>query len=166
MPTLAQIYAEFPDRKVNIEIKKGGRPDIEERVAAAIAAADATARTLVVSQSRQTMQRFRQASKNQVATASSKAELIVYWLLSLVHLTRLLDPPFQALQPPDKLKGIPIVTPGFVRAAHRAGLHVHVWTVNEPATMHELLDLGVDGLMTDRPDLLREVLIDRGAWTS
>ena len=55
-----------------------------------------------------------------------------------------------------------IVTPGFVRAAHRAGLPVHVWTVNDPAAMRELLELGVDGVMTDRPRVLREVLAERG----
>jgi glycerophosphoryl diester phosphodiesterase len=60
---------------------------------------------------------------------------------------------------------IPIVTAGFVRAAHRAGLPVHVWTVNAESTMHDLLDLGVDGIMTDRPRLLRDVFAARG-WPS
>ncbi|MGA8039847.1 MAG: glycerophosphodiester phosphodiesterase family protein, partial [Acidimicrobiia bacterium] len=48
--------------------------------------------------------------------------------------------------------------------AHRHGVLVHVWTINDPAEMHQLLDLGVDGLVTDRPDLLKSVLIDRGEW--
>jgi glycerophosphoryl diester phosphodiesterase len=57
---------------------------------------------------------------------------------------------------------IPIVTPGFVRAAHRARLPVHVWTVDDEPTMQRLLDLGVDGIMTNRPRLLRDVLAGRG----
>jgi glycerophosphoryl diester phosphodiesterase len=57
---------------------------------------------------------------------------------------------------------IPIVTARFVRAARRAGLPVHVWTVNDESLMHNLLDLGVDGIMTDRPSLLRDVLAARG----
>ena len=47
---------------------------------------------------------------------------------------------------------------------NRQGLQTHVWTVNEPAEMNRLLDLGVDGLMTDRPRLLKAVLIERGQW--
>ena len=52
----------------------------------------------------------------------------------------------------------------FVRAAHARGLQVHVWTVNEPERMAALLDLGVDGIMTDHIETLRTVLSERGAW--
>jgi glycerophosphoryl diester phosphodiesterase len=158
VPTLDQIYAEFTDRPVNIEIKKGDRPGIEERVATAIETAGAQSRTLVVSQSRSTIQRFREVSEHRVATASSKLELLGYWLLSLLHLTWLIDPPFQALQPPENYKGIPIVTRNFVRAAHRQGLRVDVWTIDDEADMRRLLGYGVDGIMTDRPDVLARVL--------
>ena len=158
VPTLSQIYEEFPDRPVNIEIKRGDRPGIEERVAATIEAAGAQSRSLVVSQSRTTIQRFREVSNHQVATASSKLELLGYWLLSLVHLTWLIDPPFQALQPPENYKGIPIVTRNFVRAAHRQNLRVDVWTIDDEADMRRLLSYGVDGIITDRPDVLARVL--------
>ena len=57
-----------------------------------------------------------------------------------------------------------MVTPGFVRRAHALGLLVHVWTINDPAEMHRLLELGVDGIVTDRADLLKQVLLDRGEW--
>ena len=71
-----------------------------------------------------------------------------------------------AAQVPRSQSGIPIVTRRFVDAAHRAGLDVHVWTVNDANEMRELLELGVDGLITDRPGLLREVLIERDEWES
>lgn len=73
---------------------------------------------------------------------------------------------FGVVQIPAEWKGIQLVTPRFLRAAHAAGVKVQVWTVNDEAEMTRLLDLGVDGLMTDRPSLLREVLKARGQWPS
>src|SRR5207247_1866005 len=67
------------------------------------------------------------------------------------------------VQVPLRIGPLPIVTARFVQAADRAGLPVHVWTVDDESTMHDLLDLGVDGIMTDRPRLLRDVLAARGS---
>ncbi|MEU6105308.1 glycerophosphodiester phosphodiesterase [Streptomyces flaveolus] len=69
-----------------------------------------------------------------------------------------------AAQVPEAQSGIPVVDHRFVRTAHARGLRVHVWTVNDPARMHRLLDLGVDGIMTDHIDTLRKVMEDRGVW--
>lgn len=69
-----------------------------------------------------------------------------------------------AAQVPESQSGVRVVDARFVRAAHARGLQVHVWTVNEPERMHRLLDLGVDGIMTDHIDTLRKVMEERGAW--
>ncbi|MFJ5842144.1 glycerophosphodiester phosphodiesterase [Streptomyces shenzhenensis] len=69
-----------------------------------------------------------------------------------------------AAQVPESQSGVPVVDHRFVRAAHAHGLQVHVWTINEPDRMHRLLDLGVDGIMTDHIGALREVMQDRGVW--
>ncbi|MGY5050121.1 glycerophosphodiester phosphodiesterase [Streptomyces sp. 900105755] len=69
-----------------------------------------------------------------------------------------------AAQVPESQSGVPVVDRRFVRAAHARGLHVHVWTINERERMHRLLDLGVDGIMTDHIDTLREVMQKRGVW--
>ncbi|MFD7711659.1 glycerophosphodiester phosphodiesterase [Streptomyces sp. NPDC059786] len=69
-----------------------------------------------------------------------------------------------AAQVPESQSGLPVVDRRFVRTAHALGLQVHVWTVNEPGRMHRLLDLGVDGIMTDHIDTLRKVLEERGTW--
>jgi glycerophosphoryl diester phosphodiesterase len=69
-----------------------------------------------------------------------------------------------AAQVPQAQSGVQVVDHRFLRTAHALGLQVHVWTVNEPESMHRLLDLGVDGIMTDHIDTLRKVMVDRGVW--
>jgi glycerophosphoryl diester phosphodiesterase len=161
IPTLEDLYEAFPDAPFNLEIK-GHRSGIEETVFGQIEAAGATERTLVVSDNRDTISRFRRVSQGKVATASSTVELLCYWILHLLHLGGLYDPPFQALQPPEKYKGIvPVVTRRFVRKAHDRGLRVDVWTIDDEPAMRRLLSFGVDGIMTDRPDVLAGVLDGR-----
>jgi glycerophosphoryl diester phosphodiesterase len=67
---------------------------------------------------------------------------------------------------PARQPGLPVVDRRFVARAHRLGLQVHVWTIDDPAEMTGLLDLGVDGIMTDRPAVLRDVYRARGVWPS
>mgnify|MGYP000884499468 FL=1 len=69
-----------------------------------------------------------------------------------------------AAQVPVRVGKLTVVTPRFIAAAHTRGIHVHVWTIDEPDEMHRLLDLGVDGIMTDRPTVLKQVLVERGSW--
>ena len=80
---------------------------------------------------------------------SEPTDLLTYESDALAHAVR----GASALQVPERVGPLRIVTRSFVERAHRAGLEVHVWTVNEPADMTRLLDLGVDGLVTDRADL-------------
>ncbi len=72
------------------------------------------------------------------------------------------DDAYQVIDMPDNYEGTPVVTREVVAAAHQRGIPVNVWTVDEPAEMEALFEIGVDGIMTDRPDLLRQV-IDRPA---
>jgi glycerophosphoryl diester phosphodiesterase len=67
-------------------------------------------------------------------------------------------------QLPHRFGGVTVVDADVVAAAHAAGREVHVWTVDDPDAMARLLDLGADGVLTDRPDLLRDLLAARGAW--
>ena len=71
---------------------------------------------------------------------------------------------YHCLQVPQRSGPVKIVTPAFIEKAHSRGLQVHVWTVDDPNEMIELLELGVDGLMTDEPSILKNVLLERGEW--
>ena len=88
----------------------------------------------------------------------------VFRLAGAARLRRPFATPAVAAQVPVAFSRVKIVTPAFLDAAHRAGVEVHVWTIDDEAEMRRLLDLGVDGLMSDRPDRLRQVLTERGAW--
>ena len=157
IPTLQAVYREFPDRPINIELKAEG-PGSEAAVWRTIEAVGGEPRTLVVTDRAGAINRFRTASAGMVATGASMREIAIFRLLSVFRLSRLYRASFQALQPPETYKGIRIVTRGLVRAAHRSGLRVDVWTIDDAADMKRLLELGVDGIMTDRPDILARVL--------
>lgn len=75
-------------------------------------------------------------------------------------------PDVSCYQIPVRARGVELATASFVAMAHRAQQQVHIWTIDDPAEMHRLLDLGVDGIMTDRPEVLRDVLVERGEWVA
>ncbi|MFI7483295.1 glycerophosphodiester phosphodiesterase [Kocuria sp. M1R5S2] len=157
VPTLAEVYAAFPDRRVAIELK-GNRPGAEEIVWRAVEAAGAQGRTLVATNRTVSIRRFRQVSGGTVPTAASVPEFALFRLLALLGGHAGHELPFQGLQPPDALLRLRVLTPRLVRRAHEAGLRVDVWTIDDEADMRRLRSWGVDGIMTDRPDLLSAVL--------
>ncbi len=160
VPTLGEVLEEFPGVAVNIDIKAGS-PGIEETVFGILLDANALGRALVVSTTHATVKRFRKVSGGPVSTGASRWEIGVFYLLSRLRLERLVRPAYDALQVPVLHRGILVVTPHFVCAAHARGVRVDAWTINEAEEMRRLLDLGVDVIMTDRPGPLAEVLRNR-----
>lgn len=159
-PTLAEVFREFPEAVVNFEIKERGA-GIEEAVLREIQNADAEKRTLVTAEKYDVIRRFREVSAGTVPTAASRLEIGVFYLLSRLRLEHLLRPAYDALQVPVSHRGIELVTRRFLDAAHARGVRVDVWTVDDPAEMRRLLDLGADGIMSNRPDLLARMLEER-----
>jgi glycerophosphoryl diester phosphodiesterase len=157
VPTLGEVLEEFPVVAVNIEIK-AGTPGIEETVLGVLRQANALGRALVVSTPHNIVKRFRKVSGGHVSTGASRWEIGVFYISSRVRLERLVRPAYDALQVPLRHRGIPVVTPRFIRAAHARGVRVDAWTINQADEMRRLLDLGVDVIMTDRPGTLAEVL--------
>jgi glycerophosphoryl diester phosphodiesterase len=160
IPTLAEVYEEFPDAYVNADIKEA-QPEAEEAVLSVIKDAAAEGRTLVASTDHAVLRRFRKVSGGRISTGASRREIAAFYVLSRLHLEALVSPAYEALQVPVEHRGIKLVTPRFVRAAHSRGVRVDVWTINDVAEMNQLLDLGVDVIMTDRPEVLESLLRER-----
>ena len=160
VPTLAEVMQALPDTRLNLEIKQK-KPSLVEALVTFIEDQGAHDRILVGSFHDRILQEFRRRTVGRVATSAASREARLFWLASRLGLTRFLRPPYDALQVPPSQGPFPVVDRRFVQAAHRFGIQVHVWTVDESEEMRRLLDLGVDGLMSDRPDLLLDVLASR-----
>ncbi len=162
IPTLAHLLEAFPEARFNVDLK--ARRAVPALVAL-IEEHDAWDRVLVGSFSSRSLDAFRRMSRGRVATSAHPLEVAAYLLSPSARLARLLTrgrP--DALQIPHRRGRLVVATRGLVRRAHAAGLHVHVWTIDDPAEMRTLLQRGVDGLMTDRTDILRDVLREGGQW--
>jgi glycerophosphoryl diester phosphodiesterase len=165
IPRLDELLASWPEVRWNIDAKHDSAvgPLLET-----IYRADAAERVCVTSFSDRRVARLRRALPSTCATIGPAhvaglrlASLLPDHLLPVAR--RALDG-FGAVQVPMRQGRIPIVDQRFVDAVHKVDLPVHVWTIDDEKMMSELLDLGVDGIMTDRPTVLKEVLIGRGAW--
>lgn len=161
VPRLDDVLGSWPQVRFNIDVKADGgiAPTIHsmERTGAAD-------RVLLASFSDTRLTRLRALAGPKVATSLGMRGVARLRLGSLTGRRLVLPPSVVAAQVPVRYGRIPVVDRRFVAYAHRLGLQVHVWTIDESAEMHELLDLGVDGIMTDRVDVLREVYLSRGHW--
>jgi glycerophosphoryl diester phosphodiesterase len=156
IPTLEEIFQAFPGQRMTIEIKKTER-SMAAPFCATIRKYNMQERVLVASFHDVRLAEFR-AECPEVATSSARQETTIFVLLTKVWLGGLVSPEFHSLQVPRASSGITVMTPGFVRAAHARNLKVETWTINDPEEMKLYLDWGVDGIITDRPDLLLEIL--------
>jgi len=159
IPRLAALLEEFPRLRVNIEAKSDA---VVEPLARLLQRMNALPRVGIGSFAATRTARLRAQLGDSLCWSPSHRGVLGVWLrgwgVPLPHGR------FPVLQVPRAYKGIAVVTPRFVRAAHARGIQVQVWTVDEAEAMHALLDMGVDGLMTDRPTLLKEVLTARGEF--
>ncbi|HET6886150.1 MAG TPA: glycerophosphodiester phosphodiesterase [Rubrobacteraceae bacterium] len=160
IPTLTEVYASFPEARVNADIKEA-QSGAEEAVLRVIRSAGAEERTLIASTEHAVVRRFRRISRGHITTAASRREIAAFYVLSRARLGALARPVYDALQVPVEHRGIELVTPRFLRAARSTGVRVDVWTINDAAEMRWLLDLGVSGIMTDHPEVLAALLAGR-----
>jgi glycerophosphoryl diester phosphodiesterase len=162
IPTLAELFEAFPDARFNIDVKAWGAVPLLARF---IEEHDAYDRVLVGSFSWRRINRFRRLTGGRVPTSAHPLQVVAFRLLPSARLAAALTRGrFAALQVPAHRGRFTVATAGLVRRAHAAGKHVHAWTVDDPEEMIRLLERGVDGMMTDRTDILKDVLVGRGQW--
>jgi glycerophosphoryl diester phosphodiesterase len=156
IPALEEVFTTFPDSRMNIEIKQS-EPSITASLCNLIRSHGMSERVLIASFDQETIQTFREDCP-EVATTAGQSEVILLYGLSLVYLERLYSPAAEAVQVPEYREGIHVLIPRFVKAAQERNMDVHVWTVNEVNQMQRMLDLGLDGIITDNPDQLLDLL--------
>ncbi len=164
VPTLAEILHTWPRLRVNIDVKSAGAvgPTID-----VIEREGAHDRVCLTSFSDARRLATVRGLSRPVATSGGTGVVLRFVLAAMVgaeDASRRALRDVGAIQVPERVGPLRVVSRRTIDAAHAAGTQVHVWTVNDPADMHRLLDLGVDGIVSDRADLLREVLRDRGTW--
>jgi glycerophosphoryl diester phosphodiesterase len=163
VPRLDEVLDAWPQVRFNIDVKSDHAVD---PTLDAIRRTGASDRVLLASFSTARLARIRAAVGPSVPTSLGSREVAALWLRARLGGRLRLPAGVVAAQVPVRQGRLRVVTSRFIRYAHSLGLHVHVWTIDEPAEMHELLDLGVDGIMTDRIEVLREVYLARGLWAA
>ena len=154
VPTLQEVLDACPNVWVNAEIKEEAvaRPLVD-----LLAARAEEHRVLVAAE----FERNRRAARGYRGPwGASRRQCALFWLVHRLPGGGRYTPPADVFQVPEWWKGRRVVTRRFVEQAHRRNIPVHVWTVDDPADMRRLLSWGVDGIQSDRPDLLSEVLTE------
>jgi glycerophosphoryl diester phosphodiesterase len=155
--TLEEVFQAFPHMPMNIEIKLVESVPVVEPFCQMIRQHNMQDKVLAASFHQDALDQFRAACP-EVSSSATQNEVINFFARHFVGLAGSYSPIAQAVQVPEYRGNIHILTPRFVKDAHSRGMDVHVWTVNEAEGMQRMIDLGVDGIITDRPDILLELL--------
>jgi glycerophosphoryl diester phosphodiesterase len=161
IPLLEDLLTAWPDVRVNIDPKHDAAA---EPLAAALLRTGSVDRVCVGAFSDRRITVVRALVGPALCTSMGPREVarLTAATRGLPGAGRLRSP---CAQVPPRQGRVDLVTERFVQTAHRLGVQVHVWTIDDRIEMARLLDLGVDGIMTDRPAVLKELLVQRGAWT-
>lgn len=159
VPSLAELFARFPEACFNIEVKQG-EPAIARDVAQLVLLYSLGPRTMLAAEHDEIMQQVRAADAS-IPTSYSVGEVTDFIFKLQGGQIGEHKPVGRALQIPAQFGDIVLVTPESVKAAHDLGLEIHVWTVNDADEMNRLLDLGVDGIISDLPAIARAVVDQR-----
>jgi glycerophosphoryl diester phosphodiesterase len=154
--SLEEVFKAFPDMRFNIDMKQND-PPIYSAFCDLVRKYNMQDKVIAASFSHQNTVAFRKLCP-EVTTAADETETRTFVFMNFAYLGAWYSPDFKAFQVPVRSSGITILTPHFVRAAHDRGVRVDAWTIDETWEMKHLLEMGVDGIITDRPDRLMALL--------
>lgn len=161
IPRLTSVLEWFPDARINLEVKAPGA-DVAEAVVRIVRRARAERRLLLAAEEDDTLKHLRKLDPG-TAIGSARSDVIAFFQAIRDGTVEGHEPNGQALQIPPTFMGEDLVTTEAIEAAHRLGLRIHVWTINDAEEMARLFARGVDGLMSDYPALLVRVARESGA---
>lgn len=156
VPTLEQVFQRFPGYPMNIEIKQPS-PSLVAPLCRLIREHGKQDEVLVASFHDAAIDELRETCP-QLATSAGPGDAKRFVAFRAMRLTGAISPAYHAFQLPVAYGDITVITPGLVAAAHERRVQVHAWTINDPEQMQHLIDMGVDGILTDRPDILLGLL--------
>ena len=156
VPTLREVFTALPEMRFNIEPKQDIPPTVKP-LCGVIREYGMVDKVVVGSFNQAILDEFRRECP-EVATSASPTEVSKFLAMYQARLSANYSPVMQALQVPEYAGRLPVLSKGFVEAAHERNLAVHAWTVNEASDMRRLLEMGLDGIMTDYPDRLMTLL--------
>jgi glycerophosphoryl diester phosphodiesterase len=169
LPRLEEVLEALPGTRFNVDLKAPGTLEPMLRL---LERDDVAKRVAVASMDERRLQAVRARFGDRVITGIASRSALRLRARAATPtavrrpLERVLPVRGDLAQLPVRLGALPMIDAGLLAAAHALDIEVHAWTIDRTSEMHRLLDLGVDGLMTDRPDLLRDVLVTRGVWTA
>ena len=156
IPTLGEVFEAFPEIRINIE-PKYENPSPVKPLCDLLKEFKRTDKVIVGSFRDEILKDFRQTCQS-VATSATPSEASYFLAMYKIGLGASYSPKMQVLQVPEKLGRLQIVSEDYIKAAHKLNLDVHVWTINDKNDMKHLIEIGADGIMTDYPDRLLEIL--------
>ncbi len=156
IPTLDEVFKSFPGYPVNIEIKKT-KNSIAQPLCEKIREYKMENKTLIASFSDERIIEFRKICP-EIATSAAKNEITKFVILNYIFMGKLYSPTDVAFQVPESNSGILVVRPEFISGARNRNVQVHIWTPNTHEEIQKFIDMGIDGIMSDRPDILMKLL--------
>jgi glycerophosphoryl diester phosphodiesterase len=155
VPTMEEVLTELPGARITVECKE---PAVAGPLAALVTRYRAEHRIVIAAESEEAREG---AVGYRGPWGVSLRQGLLFWALHRLPAGGPYTPGADIFQVPEEWRGLRVLTPRFLREAHRRNIPVQVWTVNDRADMERLLDWGVDGIQTDRPDLLSGLLTER-----